>query len=203
MSEENISSDVELVRNSLEYYDKNTELYKKYIDKINYVKFKQSNNDYEHNYIHMYDVDKKELFSSRFEYIGMYEPQVSIWTWAWAIPSFVKKNTNIIRKILMYGTELEPEQYFLKSELITSRFRINNNIQLDMHASIASYLSKKPIIFRMKQYKNISVDNNLIDIQNPVYFKSNESTNNDSNDFSNNEYIEYFIFLLDIDNIKK
>lgn len=193
MTEENTNPDIDLIKDSLEYYDKNTEKYKNILDKVYYVKFKESINDHEHNYIYLYDEDKKELFSSRYEYIGLYEPKNNIWTWGWAIPTFVKKNTNIIRKILMYGTELEPHQHFLKSELITSRFRINNNIQLDIHASIASYLSKKSVIFRMKQFKNVIIDNNLINIKNPNYF---------SEDNPSSDYTEYFLFLLDNDNIK-
>ena len=43
------------------------------------------------------DEDKKELLSSRYEYIGLYEPKINIWTWAWAIPAINKKNTNFKR----------------------------------------------------------------------------------------------------------
>ena len=148
MAEENTTPDIDLVRDSLEFYDKNTEKYKKIIDNVTFVKFEESINDHEHNYIYLYDEDKNELFNSRYEYIGLFEPKINIWTWAWAIPAINKKNTSIVRKLLMYGTELDPQQNFLKSELITSRFKINNNIQLDIHASIASYLSKKQVVFK-------------------------------------------------------
>jgi hypothetical protein len=233
MAEENTTPDVDLVRDSLEYYDKNTEKYKNILNKITYVKFKESINDHEHNYIYLYDEDKKELFNSRYEYIGLYEPSprgfgqtsepsprgfgqtsepsntqhyLSIWTWGWAVPNFNKKNTTIIRKLLMYGTELDPLQNFLKSELITSRFKINNLIQLDIHAAIASYLSKKPIIFKMKKFKNIDIQNNLTNIKYPKYFSriTPETTTNISeiSDNPEEQYVEYFLFLLDSDNIK-
>ena len=200
MAEENTTPDIDLVCDSLEFYDKNTEKYKKIIDKITFVKFEESINDHEHNYIYLYDEDKNELFNSRYEYIGLFEPKINIWTWAWAIPAINKKNTNIVRKLLMYGTELDPQQNFLKSELITSRFKINNNIQLDIHASIASYLSKKQVVFKMKQFKNKQVKNNLINIKYPEYFtktslSSSDEENND--DEENNNYVEYYLFLLD------
>ena len=208
MSEENITPDVDLIRDALEFYDKNTEKYKNIIDKIIYVKFKESINEHEHNYIYVYDENKKELFSSRYEYIGLYEPNkdtsFNIWTWGWAIPSLSKKNTIIIRKLLMYGTELDPKQNFLKSELITSRFKINNEIQLDIHLSIASYLSKKAVIFKMKQFKNVSIENNLTNIKYPAYFSKITSTEStDTSLLSPDEnYIIYYLFLLDTDNIK-
>jgi len=191
MSQENSTPDIELVKDSLEYYDKNTEKYKKKLDEITYVKFKQTNNDHEHNYIYLYNEDKKELYKSKYEYIGLYEPQINIWTWAWAVPTFSKKNTVIIRKLLMYGTELDPSSHFLKSELITSRFRINNQVQLDIHASIASYIAKKPYVLRMKQYKNPLIEDDLINIKIPQYFRENSEENNVE------EYTEYYIFLLD------
>ena len=197
MAEENVTPDIDLVRDSLEFYDKNTEKYKKLIDKITYVKFEESINDHEHNYIYLYDEDKKELLNSRYEHIGLYEPKINIWTWAWAIPAINKKNTNIVRKLLMYGTELDSQQNFLKSELITSRFKINNSIQLDIHASIASYLSKKPMIFKMKQFKNKEIKNNLINIKYPDYSKKILTSDIDVNEQSTEDYIEYYLFLLD------
>ena len=56
MAEENVTPDIDLVRDSLEFYDKNTEKYKKLIDKITYVKFEESINDHEHNYIYLGDI---------------------------------------------------------------------------------------------------------------------------------------------------
>jgi len=208
MTEENTTPDVDLIRDSLEYYDKNLEKYKNVLDKITYVKFKESINDYEHNYIYLYDEDKKEMFNSKYEFIGLYEPNketdINIWTWGWAVSSFSKKNTNIIRKLLMYGTELDPLQQFLKAELITSRFKINHKIQLDIHTSIASYLSKKPVVFKMKNFKNVNIVNNLTNIIYPKYFTRATTLSELSNDNNNleKEYIEYYLFLLDTDNIK-
>jgi len=97
----------------------------------------------------------------------------------------------------MYGTELDSQQNFLKSELITSRFKINNSIQLDIHASIASYLSKKPMIFKMKQFKNKEIKNNLINIKYPDYSKKILTSDIDVNEQSTEDYIEYYLFLLD------
>ena len=188
MAEETVSPDIELVKDSLDFYDRNQEIYKKNLDDINYIRFKQASTEIEHNILYLYNENKEEIYKTKYEYIGIYEPTINVWTWAWAIPTLSKKNTNIIRKLLMYGTELDPSSYFLKSELITSRFRINNEIQLDIHCSIASYLSKKPVVFKLKHYKNVNIEDNLINIKSPEYA---------SGDVEINDYSEIYLFLLD------
>ena len=62
----------------------------------------------------------------------------------------VPKNTNYVsRKILEYGLDIDYKDIsFLKTELITSKFRITDNIQLELHLALASYLSKNPVIFK-------------------------------------------------------
>jgi hypothetical protein len=192
--EYNSTPDITLVRDSLEYYDKNLQIYKTKLEQVSYVKIEQSKTDHEHNIIHCYDSDKKLLFKSRYEYIGMHEPEMRLWSWAWSLPFLKKKHTNIIRKILNYGTELEPVAHFLKSELITSRFRINHEIQLDIHAALASYLSKKPVIFKYKIFNYINiVDDDLTDVIHPDYSKNG----------TEKEYVSHFLFLLDYENLLK
>ncbi len=195
--EYNSSPDITLVRDSLEYYDRNNQIYKHKFDKINFIRIEKNENDYEHNIIHFYDSDKKHLFKSRFEYIGMHEPQLQLWSWAWSLSFLKKKSTTIIRKILNYGTELEPTAHFLKSELITSRFRIKHTIQLDIHNAIASYLSKKPVIYKFKffnyaKFETNDKDDDLINIVNPDFTKN-----------STDDYVNYFLFLLDYEDLIK
>ena len=58
----------------------------------------------------------------------------------------MKNQINLIKKVLNYGINLDNDSIFLKSELITSRFKIVNSLQLDMHLAIASYISKEPFV---------------------------------------------------------
>jgi hypothetical protein len=192
--EYNSSPDITLVRDSLAYYDKNYEIYKNNFEPIYYIKIVKNTKDHQHDEIEFYDENKKKLFTSRIEYIGMHEPQLQLWSWAWSLAFLKKKNTNIIRRILNYGAELEPTAHFLKSELITSRFRIKHSIQLDLHSAIASYLSKKPVIYRFKffNYAEFSEEDNLINVQNPSF--SDENTKG---------YSTYFLFLLDYEQFLK
>jgi hypothetical protein len=137
---------IDLIQNSLEYYDVNREKYQKFVDKIKYIKFKTSSSESNHNTLKFYDENKIELFDSAYEIIGAYMTDSKIWTWAWSIPTASNGQTYIISKIFNYARQLPKKELFLKTELLTSKFQISTRVQLDIHASIASYLSRQPFI---------------------------------------------------------
>jgi hypothetical protein len=178
---------ISLVTTALEYHDNNTELYGNLFKNVKYIKFVQAGNDMEHNVIMFYDNNKNEIFRSKYELIGLYNTNSNTWTWAWAIPTFKKNNTNIIRKIWNYGAVLDPGEKYLKTELITSRFRVADQIQLDIHVGIASYLSKNPLIYKHYIYMQQKTDPD-------GYIQTRPDTDR------NNETI-YYMFLLDHKNI--
>ena len=106
----------------------------------------------------------------------------------------------MLRNILNYGLNLDPitENTFLKTELITSRFRINDPVQLDVHIAISSYLSKVPFIFKHIihekdpfEYLSYSVDERLL-LQDTKLFEYNEILLQTDEDYR----IDY-IFILD------
>jgi hypothetical protein len=177
----------ELVEQSLDYFDTNYEKYSTFIDKIKYIKY-DIEPQKEYRVLNMYDNDKKLLLSSRYELLGMYYPIDSFWTWAWAIPKMKKNITHISRKLLNYGTELDQEEsIFLKSELVTSRFKVTNMLQIDIYCAIGSYLSKQPIVFKYKE----SYDE---DIKKDIYYDINPEKEPII-------YKQYFMFLLDFNKI--
>lgn len=149
---------ITLVTNALEYYDQNLETFNSLYKDIRYTKFIKNEGDLDHNQIIFFGEDKKELFRSSYETIGLYNLEASIWIWAWSVPYFSKNNTNIVRKIWNYGATLDPEMIYIKTELTTSRFQIADPIQLDIHISIASYLSKKPVIYKHFEFYPPEVD---------------------------------------------
>jgi len=182
---------INLISDSLEYYDNNTEKYTDFFKKVKYIEFIHAVKDMDHNVIRMYDTNKNEILKSRYEIIGVYNNKSKTWTWAWAIPRFRKNTTHIVRKIINYGMDLDPESRFLKTELITSRFRITNPIQLDIHAAIASYLSRQYVVYKYISYINPSVDiNKRIDITNKPRDHADE-------------YSVYYMFLLDYNLIQE
>ena len=78
----------------------------------------------------------------------------------------------------------------MKNELVTSRFKISNPIQLEIHVSIGAYLSKKSIVFSYKIY------NDLISKKNVVSHNDLDLYNVKKN-YENESYNEYFLLILD------
>ena len=175
------------ITNALINYDKSQVKYRDTYINIAYISIESTSKDLEHNVIIMYDSELKEIFRSRYERIGIFHIKIQMWTWAWAIPYLKKNETTIIRKILSYGTELDPEVSNLKAELITSRFKVTNKIQLDLYCAIASYLSKKQRIFNYRIFGNPKIlENKYVNIIEPDTL----------NDNSFDDMLSY-IFLLD------
>jgi len=137
-----------IIPESLNYYDKNTEEFSMFIKKIKSSKIKIFDDQTKNDKILFYDNNDKIIFKSRIEVIGIYNNNSKTWIWAWSVPQFKQINTMISRDILNYGLKLSNDNIFLKYELLTSRFRISDETQLDIHMAIASYLSKQPFIFK-------------------------------------------------------
>lgn len=184
-----MSNYIDIITNGLEYYDKNNEKFERIKSKMKYYKLSISKSDLDHSKITFFDKHKKKLFTSRYEIIGTYNKFTSTWIWAWSNPSFYKNTTYISKKILNYGIDIPPKHNdLLKMELITSRFQISNRIQIDLHVSLASYLSKNEFVFDIG-YK----DSYIADFTEIKRFDESK----DKEDF-----VAMYLFLLDTDNIK-
>lgn len=145
-----------IVTDAIKYFDTANERYNKLKRAIKYV---NRDNSYEGGVgdfrLIFYDKDKKELFRSKIELLGKYYNTLQIWVWGWSIPDIGKSVTTTIRKVFLYGTDIDvnvPSNVILKNELVTSRFRIDDDVQIDIHCAIASYLAKKPFIFKWKDF---------------------------------------------------
>jgi len=152
----------EIIRTSLLHYDTYTEKYKNILSNIKYVVFDKTDDDLKHNKMNAYDENDKLLFTSRYEGLGRYYPSNSSWIWYWAIPNAPLNTTNISRNILNYALKINSfEHMTLKSELITSRYYVSNEIQLEIHSAISIYLSKKTCLFKFDQSKISIYDKDL------------------------------------------
>lgn len=177
-----------MVMNALEYYDKNSERNDKYLKNVKFLRFidvsDQNKGDIEKAQIIMFNDEKIEIFRSRYELIGQFNRTTNTWIWAWALPKVTKNKNYISRKILNYGLDIDadnPNSTFLKAELITGRFRITDDVQLDLHVAIASYISKMPNVYMfIKDKTKISI---------PLVEQGDMDTSND--------YIIFYLFLLD------
>jgi len=145
-----------IISDALKYYDGNNEKYTSIKRRIKYMKHADiDQKDVEGVKITFYDENKKELFTSRIEILGKYFNNINTWVWGWSLPTYNKSMSSIIRKVFLYGTDIDINNnadIILRNELITSRFRVADDVQLDIHCAVASYLAKKPFIFIWKEF---------------------------------------------------
>jgi hypothetical protein len=140
----------ELILNALEYADTNKEKHVDIVKKARYYSTVISEKDMEPSVITFYDKHKKPFFKARYEMLGTYLSDANTWLWAWADPRLPKSTTYLSKKILNYGLNIDSkENWILKTELITSRFRIFDSVQLDMHIALSSYIAKAPFIYNI------------------------------------------------------
>jgi len=175
-----------VVINALSYLDSNLEKYEYLFKDVTYISFNQTvKNDMEKRKLTFYDINKKKVFESKFEVFGIYDDNVGVWTWAWSYPNLYKNVTYLSRKTLEYGLDIDyNENNLLKSELITSRFKINDKLQLEIHSALAAYITKVPVIFKYSYAADINeIDENDI-------IKLNKDTKNT---------LIYYLFILDYD----
>lgn len=92
-----MSDNIDIITNALEYYDSNNEKYQKIFKNAKYFKYVDSNSDIDHDKLILLDENKKEIFQSRIEIIGMYVANTNIWTWGWAITRFTKNLTFLVK----------------------------------------------------------------------------------------------------------
>jgi hypothetical protein len=173
----------DIVKDALSYYDKNNEKYADIKKKISYIREVENPNNVTESWLGFYDSNRNELFRSKVEIIGRYYGRYNVWIWGWALPVDYHY-VSTIRQVLLYGTSIRSsgvpgiDQMTLssfKNELVNSRMKINNKIQLEIHCAIASYLTKIPFIFSIP-YASIF-------------------TSTDDGNIKNNKDIKYEVFI--------
>ena len=75
------------------------------------------------------------------------------------IPLIDNEKSTIAKKLLNYGLNIYPsnenqEEIYLKTQLLNSRFLIQDKFQLEIHLALASYLSREnfKFLYPIKQY---------------------------------------------------
>ena len=172
-----------IIQDSLKYYDENNLKYEKYMKKVKYVKYVDSEvDDIESIICIFYDKDKNKLFSSKVELVGKHYKKFNMWVWAWSLPFFDKSVTNIIKNIFMYITDsytkegtMNANNLVIKHHFMTSRFLISDIIQIDIYCAISSYLSKIELIRELPGYRRHVNTNKLIDTFIDITDKNNLS----------------------------
>ncbi len=148
----------ETVKKALDHYDNQNWSNKNFINNQD-VKFDEINSS-----ITFFFDDINKIFN--YELLGYYDNQNGIWIWGWVLSDFNYRDTSQCKYLLDYGLKLEPrsatiEQTMIKSILVNSRIKIEEQIQLDVNLAIYSYLIKDRIkfIYGRKRYIDKVSDN--------------------------------------------
>jgi hypothetical protein len=151
----------DIVKKALKYYDdklfKYTHLFK--INKDN-IKINEFNRSISFNDIETFD----------FEFLGYFDLTNKIWIWGWVLNDFSNEHDRLCKYLLDYGLKLDKmnsteEQMMIKSILVNSRIKIEEEVQLDVNIAIYLYLIRDRIKFIYK--REIYLDNEKNHI---VYF---------------------------------
>jgi hypothetical protein len=134
----------QVVKDALEYYDENA---LKNYDLIRTFKYYTIIADV--GKIAFYDDNKKKIYEYNYEVIGKYIPPQKLWMWGWSSGELNKELITISRKVLNYALDLDKENFFLKTALITSRHQITYRTQIDIHIALTSFLSKRPFVYKL------------------------------------------------------
>lgn len=133
----------DLIKKSLKHYDDNNILWNKYINN------KNIEIDINNAYITFFKKEKNmKIF--KYEILGYHDN--NIWIWGWVMPNISNEKLDIVKKLLIYGIELDhvystDEYMILKSIFVNSRIKIENYISLDIHLSLIYNIIKNKILF--------------------------------------------------------
>jgi hypothetical protein len=138
---------------ALTYYDESNNKYDSIFKNVKYYKTLGINKDLKKDKINFYNKNNKLIISADYEVCSCYYKNKELWVWAWAMIALNKNKITTSKKILDYGLDIDlkdtlPLYTIIKSNLITSRFKINNHTELDIYLALSLYLSKKKFIYK-------------------------------------------------------
>jgi len=146
-----MSLDISL-KDSLDYYDKNMDLYMKYIDEGFFYKIEIPEDDLSKGHFILKNKDGKIILEKNMECLGIYfyikkNVEIKYFSWSW-IFTLNKPLIRLMKKMLTYGIDIYSKNLFFKKfHFCTSHFDLKHLIFSDLHVAIASYFTKIPFIF--------------------------------------------------------
>jgi hypothetical protein len=128
----------ELIKKSLNYFDKQNYKYKEYLAKNVKINIKEKK---------IVDLNDNKIIDIDYEVLGIFHHDSKVFFWGWVLPFLTNEETKISKELLNYGLSLDPQSnnidhYYLKSLFVNSRIFIENDFNLDLIQSISSYLLK-------------------------------------------------------------
>lgn len=149
---------MKIIQDSLDYYDKHRDTYKKYIDKFYYYKKNISMNDNEKSTITFFDKNDNKVLEANIDMIGSLNTYTNLWTWSWANIKSPKNLNYLSRKMLNYGLDImgkDKVHLYLKQLLISSDINVVNDLQLEIILAISSFIIQNPHIIKTREGEDV------------------------------------------------
>jgi hypothetical protein len=131
---------IDLIKKSFIHFDNQNFKYNKYLkDTIlrNNKKFLSKKTGKE--------INNKLNFET--EILGIFNHNLNVFLWSWALPYLKMNETKISRELLNYGLQLEPNSntvshFFIKTLFVNARNYIESDFDLELIQAISSYILK-------------------------------------------------------------
>ena len=98
-------------------------------------------------------------YTKTYEYLGTYDPETNILTWAWSMIELTTEQMKLSRGLLDYGLSLDKEssssyQTLLKSLLVNSKLLVEGEYILDIYFAMINSIASNRFTFihREKKY---------------------------------------------------
>lgn len=161
-----------IIPESLEYYYTNYISIKKIADllynKDNELEYFKNNTKYSLP-LEITINDNPNIYKIPYQIIGYYNENSNIWQWGWAYDYSRDIDIKICLKLLNYGLSLNirRDDMELKTKIITSQFKILNDIELKILVSTICYLTHNVYIYniRLNENEKIFIQLNLNELK--------------------------------------
>lgn len=172
-----------MISNAYNYLDIKRDMYEKYICK----NCKNSNFDIQETTTtetiqpFTYSENNKVILEGDCNLIGLYNNELNIWYWAWALP-LNKKMNYISRKLINYALDMNIDDivlnnnndkilyYKTKAELLNAKTHVTyKNIEIEKYIAMSIYLTKSDYYFKIPIVE-LSVTTNKEYITGELYY---------------------------------
>ena len=166
-----MSSVFDIVKNSLENYDKINSKYKlelsilkKTTKESGLLNITKEKDKYGESWLFDFKTLEKKYSS---ELLGVFNYQSRVFSWSYILPKFYYGDTYLTKRLLNYSLENEPEfeydkaLFYLKVMFTNSRFYVETFEELEVLLAVSAYILKDNIKF-IATRKNILSDDDYL-----------------------------------------
>lgn len=144
-----------IIQKTMKLYDDANKKNKKLFDRVVKFRFEGDKGEHKYKYVqdtnlnkaYAFDKNNKKIFVADVALISIHIKNFNLWCWGWALPYFHKNMTWHVKRLFEYGYNIVIKERYkidalIKSMLITSRFIIKEQYNLDILLALTMYLTK-------------------------------------------------------------